>query len=408
MRAIWLRSFGAVMLAVLASCGGGEGRDLLMVRTPSDLAIIDPDARKVLFKASNAHPSRDWSRVFRAVNEESSTKLSALDPSTGREISSWSLEDNLAVKAVSDDGDSAVLSPPRGFTATYPQGQETTTFLIAQKYLAEPRKLELKGNYEPEAFSVDGSSLFVIEYLPPLAPDRYRVRQVDLATGKVSGVLSADGELQESMQGTARIQAMSPDGRRLYTLYSLADDDSTLGRGFVHVLSLDEKWAHCIDLPAPIGIGNDPRVTLAVSPDSSELFVADARSGRVAKIDTESLNVGKVGSFPAGQAAGAHRFDSAAGPNQSLYLARGLRVHAFDTSTMTERAAWSLPGGVVGLQAGNRNRIYAALADRIIVLDARSGKQLEVIRVPGLTEIFQMGQVARSIEAEQGAIKCAC
>lgn len=405
MRATWPRLFGGIVLAVLASCGPGQVPDQLMVRTTSELAIVDPVAPKVVFRSANAQPSRDWSRVFRAVSQGGSTTLTAVDPSSGRETSTWSIEGNLAVKAVSDDGDSAVLSPPREFTRTYPKGQESTTLVMAQRYLAEPRRFELPGNYEPEAFSVDESSLFVIEYLPPLAPDRYRVRQVDLATGKVSGVLSADGDLQESMRGTARIQAMSPDGRRLYTLYSLADDDSTLGGAFIHVLALDEKWAHCIDLPTPVGSGNDPLVTLTVSPDSSQLYVSDARRGRLAKIDTASLRVNKVGRF---QAAGAHRFYSAAGPNQSLYLARGLRIHAFDTSTLAERDAWSLPGEIVGLQAGTHDRLYAALSDRIIVVDARSGKQIGVLRLPGLTDIHQMGQVVRSIEAEQTVIKCAC
>lgn len=127
MRATWPRSFGALMLAVLASCGGGQAPDLLMVRTPTELAIVDPDTPKVVFRAANAQPSRDWSRVFRALSQGATTTITALDPTSGRETSRWSIEGDFAVKAVSDDGGSAVLSPPRQLTGTYPQGQESTT-----------------------------------------------------------------------------------------------------------------------------------------------------------------------------------------------------------------------------------------------------------------------------------------
>ena len=44
----------------------------------------------------------------------------------------------------------------------------------------EPRRYMLAGNFEPEAFSLDGRALFVIEFSPPLAPYRYRVRSLDL------------------------------------------------------------------------------------------------------------------------------------------------------------------------------------------------------------------------------------
>ena len=80
-----------------------------------------------------------------------------------------------------------------------PEGRATTSLTVVSTDTGDMRDYPLAGNFEPEAFATSGSSLFVIEYLPPMAPDRYRVRKLDLETGEVGAVYSVDGHLQESM-----------------------------------------------------------------------------------------------------------------------------------------------------------------------------------------------------------------
>src|SRR5207247_10139039 len=60
---------------------------------------------------------------------------------------------------------------------------------------------------------------------------------------------------------------------------------------FVHVLSLSEGWAYCLDLPQPMGIGPASAHALALSPDGARLYVADRSSGKVVVADTTQLAV---------------------------------------------------------------------------------------------------------------------
>ena len=89
--------------------------------------------------------------------------------------------------------------------------------------------MELPGNLEPEAFSAAGERLFVLDYLPPAAPDRYRVRMVNLATGKLEPLLTPAKSVvppgaEEEMRGEGR-QAVYDAGRQLlFTLYTHQPD----------------------------------------------------------------------------------------------------------------------------------------------------------------------------------------
>jgi hypothetical protein len=88
-----------------------------------------------------------------------------------------------------------------------PAGRERTTIVVADSSGARPaREFDLAGNFEPEAFSADDAYLFVLEYLPANAPEHYRVRRVELATGQVQPLLLRDKQLipasaEEEMRG---------------------------------------------------------------------------------------------------------------------------------------------------------------------------------------------------------------
>ena len=231
--------------------------DLVLVSTSGGLAGVDWAERRVVYQASNALPSSDWSRL---VTSGTDGKLQVLDSRTGALQSSIDVPTGYVASAVSKDGRQVALSSSAG-------GSVRTRIVVADPSgRAAQRTFDLQGNYEPDAFANDNKHLFVLEYLPPEAPDRYRVRQLDLKTGSVSGIGSRDKSAvpEEEMRGTRRMHALSPDGNTLYTLYThqpghLHSRDLAAGltesRGdvhaFVHVLSLSEGWAYCLDLPQP-------------------------------------------------------------------------------------------------------------------------------------------------------------
>lgn len=382
-----------------------DPEDVLFLRTSEGITLVRALPEGVAVSVPDAVPSIDWSVVVRAVPQDGETRVDAVDPVSGARLWSRDVEGSLEVKVVSEHGGMVALGSLREGTG-YPGGRASTTLVVLEEGTSEPRTIELSGNYEPEAFSTDGQSLFVVEYLPARDPTRYRVRRLDLRTEEVVGVYTDDAELQESMQGTARVQVASPDGRRLYTLYTLEGAEG-VRRAFVHVLSLDELWAHCIDLPAAFGTADERAIAISVGPDGRRLYVADAATGTVAEADTESLAVTRTTQASFGSSGGvAH---AVAGPDGTLYLGKGTGLLALDASTWTPGRSWDMEQRITGIQAAkDGSRLYVGLKDEIVVLDAATGERLGVLDPANVGTIDQLGQSTRSLDEERTDFECAC
>ncbi len=246
----------------------------------------------------------------------------------------------------------------------------------------------------------------MIEYLPALEPDRYRVRRLELDTGRMTGVFTVDGQLQGAMKGSARTQALAPDGTRLYTLYWLADETQNEGHAFVHVLSLDGQWAHCVDLPPSVGSGSERADALALSSDGRRLYVVDVEQDRLAEIDTERLRVVRTTAAPL-TFAGPVR--AAVGPDDTVYASSGRTILAIDASRHGSPTSWTFGSNVTGLQpAADGRRIYVALTNRIDIFDRVVGRATRSLRVPGMTAIDQLGAVSAGLDSARTQILCAC
>jgi hypothetical protein len=393
------------MLADSASPGAGaRPEDVLFLRTQEGITLVHAVPNGAAISLPDAVPSTDWSAAVRAIRQKGETRIVALDSASGARLWTREAAGNLEVKIASEHGRLVALGSPRGSTG-YPVGRLTTTLVIAGEDLPEPRTIELTGNYEPEAFSTDGQSLFVVEYLPPKRPTSYRVRRLDLRTEEVVGVFTVDAELQESMQGTARVQAFSPDGQRLYTLYTIDGGAGKL-QAFVHVLSLDELWAHCVDLPAAFGTADERAIGLTVAPDGRRLYVAEGSTGTVAEVDTQTLSVARTAQAAFGSHGGtAH---AVAGPNRTLYLAKGTGLAAVDAATLVPGPSWDLQERITGIQAAtDGTRLYVGLKDQILILDSATGERLGSLD-PADLKIDQLGQSTRSLDEERTRIQCAC
>jgi YVTN family beta-propeller protein len=413
MRKVPFCAVAAVALSVLAGCARlsprsapeGAPEDVLFVRTSRGVTLVRDLPEGQAIRLSGAVPSTDWSAVVRAVPNGTGTRVAALETSSGAELWSQDVEGTFEVKVASQNGRLVALGTPREGTG-YPDGRSSTTLVLLGEDGSAPRTIRLEGNFEPEAFSTDGGSLFVIEYRPPLDPTSYRVRRLDLGTGEVVGVYTPDAHLQQSMEGTARVQAASPDGRRLYTLYSHKAADGTR-HAFIHVLSLDQLWAHCIDLPAGFGTAPEDAIALSLAPDGDRLYVADARADSVAEVDTRTLSVARsthVDFGTSGAPAHAER-----GADGMLYLASGARLLAVDPATLVPGRSWDLEEEITGIQAAkDGSRLYVGLRDRIVILDTATGGRLGALSPEDMGKIGQLGQSTRLLDEERKVITCAC
>lgn len=414
---VTLCTFALVALVSLAASQGGSGaraatkaggrEELLYLGSSYSVTAVSPATGAVRFQQLGAVPARDWSRLYTAdFYGGTETKLNTLDARTGKVRSTRDIEGNLVVRAVSDDGASIALMPPGSATDPYhPRSRAQTSLVIARRGQAKPTRLTVQGNIEPEAFSRSQRSLFVIEFTPPEAPDRYRVARLDLASGTLHAVASDEDELQEPMQGTARAQAMAPDGKRLYTLYTRDATESEPAEAFVHVLDLERERATCVDLPPEFATSDLGAV--AVSPSGLQLYVVAPTVPLIAEIDTVGLALTRTAALPADIAAnGAARATVATAA--TLYLATDNQMATIDLGTMDVVARWRLPGVVTGVQpAADHASLYVSFVDRVLVLNPQTGSTSREFTVPATGPIDHVAPALPPIVQEK-TVRCAC
>src|SRR5450432_359564 len=167
-----------VASGILASACGGGGEvsidsnrphpELLYLGSSSSITALAPASGAVKFQEVGAVPSRDWSVLYTATNDGTTTTLRTLDPATGAELATRDVPGAFTVRTVSEDGAMVALAPPAppGFDSYHPASKDPTPLVIVRRDDPEPQVLAVPGNVEPEAFSLDGGSLFVIDFVP--------------------------------------------------------------------------------------------------------------------------------------------------------------------------------------------------------------------------------------------------
>jgi hypothetical protein len=406
-------AFVVAVFLLAVACGepGTQtpGQRLLFLRSVNGVALIEPGGSKPVFEGRDSVPNHDWTRIVQTKPYQGGTRITSVDPLTSEATWAQDAPGRLRVKTVSSDGRVAALAPARQVSYFY--GRKQTRFTIVRDGATTPQSLILEGNYEPEAFSTDTQSLFVVSYLPPRAPTKYQVRRLDLNTGKVKGVYTPHEELQEAMGGTARIQESSPDGKRLYTLYTVGGGENR--SAFIHVLSLDELWAHCIALPPEFARGPEKATALVTSPDGRRLYVVNAAADAIAEIDTESLAVSRTASvdlsasFHLSSGGSVHAaFDS----ESRLIIGSGQAVTVVDTSDLIETDSWLLDENVTGLQESeDAAGLYVGFKKAVEEIDLNDGATLDRVESPGVGRIEQLGPEAPPLEeVVPKELQCAC
>ncbi|MFG1989964.1 YncE family protein [Actinoplanes sp. NPDC048988] len=388
---------GAIAASGIAACREPQAvatpvavPDLVLAETERGLVRLSGAESRLLGRA--AAVSRDGTIAYVADD----TGLTRTYTITGASIQKTEIGGGWVPRVVAEGGNACVLT-----TTPYaePPAPRTSSGLLVVGD-GQRRKFNLSGVVEPDAFTTDGAGLFVLEWLPPDLPDRYRVRLLDLATGKLEPLFTrtkvpVPPGAEEEMRGSGRQAVLSPDRQVLYTLYTHQPDHQHTRNllagtrndvhAFVHVLHLGERWAFCLDLPEPFGHG--PPEGHALAADATHLAVLDASSGSVAFASASSLAIEKTARIPAGRAAG----HLALGGGRA-YAACGTEVHALARDTGRVAAQWSLADPVCGLRLGRDGRLlYAGGRDRIAWLDVSSGRVLGRAAVDGLTGLAHVG-----------------
>jgi hypothetical protein len=407
-----------IVTVALAACAGPDPHrsadrsvpnETLLLRTPDGPLAVSLPSGDVLVDGRGAVASADGARIYLAQASGGGTVVRTIDAASGAETSSVPVPGNLQPRVVSADGRAlALVEPlPAGSDAWTPEPRSTTPVVIADPTGgSEPARYRLRGNFEPEAFSTDGSQLFLIQYLPAESPSVYRVTVLDLSTGEVRPAVGPFKGPAERMPGTRLDQVPAVDGSKLFTLYTsdrpgFAPHDAPVPRNavvsFVHVLSLSEGWAHCIGLPRQLWRQPASAEAMAVSPDGSTLYLVDTDKGLDVTMNTESLDVSGPYRVPL-PAGGLDTTVAVSADGSTLFVGsaagRGA-VTAIDTGSFEPVTTWPTDGAVSGLGLSlDGQRLYVAVADGLEVLSARNGRALGDVAIPSPEPIQAISPIA--------------
>jgi hypothetical protein len=393
-----------VALAGAACTDGAQGdgaeidpvpRETLLLSTQAGPIVVEIPSGSVVFERPGTVASLGGSWLSSATRSEGSTLLEAVDGSNTEPTSTVRLDGSLDVRVVSESGGAvALMDPlPEGWDPAVPLPRSRTPIVVADPTgSTEARTYDLRGNFEPEAFSTDDRQLFMIQHLPAEAPTVYRVTVLDLKRGRVYPVFGPYKAPPERMPGIRLQQTLSPNADQLYTLYSSARPGyaphhapvaNTATVSFVHVLSLQEGWAHCVGLPQELWDRQASEQAMATSPNGRLLYIVDPSLGLVTVMDTASL---EIRTATIGLAVPGVRHTSAvvSQDGSALFVATaGERsgVTKIDTDTFEVVHMWDTDDvSGLGLSADGE-RLYVAFDDRVEVMDATTGSELAGVAV---------------------------
>jgi hypothetical protein len=360
----------------------------LQVSTVDGLAVLEARAGRTVVAAADALASADRSRLVSVSPDAGGTRLTTRDALTATVLAAARLRGRLSPRAVSVDVQLVALvdDASAGHGRYRPAGRTETTVVVAGAS-GERARHTVPGCVEPEAFSMSGGELFVLDYVPPAAPDRYRVRVMDIANGTV-GPLSTrlktvvPPSAEEEMRGEGRQAVYDPARGLLFTLYTHQPGDG-MTNAFVHTLSVREGWAYCVDLPAPFGEGPAAAHAIVRSTYGTGVLVVDASGGAIARLDPAQLIVDRVARFT-GTATAASACLST--DNERLFVAADRRVVVVDAASLKETTSWRLPDQACGVAATATN-VYIGQPGAVLAVDPSSGVIRSRIKVAGLSQV---------------------
>lgn len=187
---------------------------------------------------------------------------------------------------LSADGGTLVLAE----MATRRWPPRTTPLAVLDARTLQIRdRIVLPGYWTLDAISPDGGRLYLLHYLTPQRNVlHYEVRAYNLKTRRlVADPVIDPREPDEKMEGMAVTRTLSADGRWAYTLYLRPSG----GRPFVHALDTVAGHARCVDFPAELAGVDVSSARLSLSPDGGVLTAGVP--GEPVRVDTRSFAVSR-------------------------------------------------------------------------------------------------------------------
>lgn len=287
------------------------------------------------------------------------------------------------------------------------QGQNnnaTTIALIDTQAGKLVKTIQLNGDFELDALSGDGMSLYLLQ-MPTDGSGRYYVKLYDVNENKLYDSPIVDkSEIDERMNGVALRRHMAGDGTAAYTLYT----NTSQNTAFVHILPLDGEafpFARCVDLPQGKSADLLRYYTLTLSPDGGTLYAVNAALGVASLINldnggTSNIYNDKVVStihFNPGNSGSSNTSSmlyngAALSPDgKTLYVVGMDGIWAINTadlqahrSTVTHYLT-SQTFTDIAMSADGRTLYAVDPAHGITLLDAATGRSEQVIQGPAHT-----------------------
>lgn len=352
----------AVSLAAAVGCGGVDGggsgstepgiQQLFVVRPHGPAGPLHgydmPSARE-RFRLPPGLASPNGSGFYAAHNHPGRTHVVAYDALSGVPRRSFNVPGRWRLHAVSPTGEWLVLAwRARGVTSV--RVVEAASGRVASR-------VALRGRFDVEAVSADGSSMFLVEHL---AGGAYRIRLYDLSAEALArGSLRPKGS-DEIMAGYAWGGVGTPDGRWLLTLYLSTRRDVA----FVHTLNLDKAFALCLDLPS--GSGDEATLKaygVALAPDGSKLYAANPELGVLAELDLTRGPVMRTVAEFAPAAASRRTQVVVADDGRTVYFSNGRAVWRHRVGGGTVERAYANATTIAGLGVSrDGTRLFVAPA----------------------------------------------
>lgn len=338
-RLVALASIALMLCAAIAACGAqpplAAPHDTSHVATGELLYVVDGAASWgstgtagqgiVAFHPGGTSPlvslpmgltTQDHQRLYATTSAGGQTAITIYDTRSGARLATFAITGAYSMDARGYAG--AVLSPDGRWLALRQAGLTTGASVFALVD-TQARKLAqtitLPGDFDLDAISPGGTMLYLLQNLNDAA-HHYYVRAYDLTARTLLDTIIVDKtEINETkMVGTAVTRVMAPDGSIAYTLYI----DPMHNHAFVHILPLGDgpnspPFARCVDLPSGTSADLLHFYTLALSPDGTLLYAANAALGVVSAI---SLN-GQQDVFDDKVAATGHFDAASSGATQS-------------------------------------------------------------------------------------------
>lgn len=350
--------------------------------TASHIVVRDAATGKLEHRYLDGTPAPDWSRYYFVTQTTTTAELTAINPSTGKTLAHTALGSGFSLPmfepgvsaGLSPNGQWIVLSRPAPMVAG-------TDFAVGASSLAQPfNQVHLGGQYDFDAISNDGRSLYLIQRVDDKG--NYRVRLYDVAAKQLQPQVVADKrEPNEPMVGVRGDSTAVPDGSFVFTVY--ARDPAP----FIHALPLNQPFAWCVDLPSAAGdMEQQFHWSLVVSREGSRLYAVNGMAGIVSELSATAQTA------PPAVVRTRH-FD----PTGASSLLQGLVVNA---------EAKEAPLGGAALSADGRT-LFAVAQSGIVAIDTGTlqvrGRYLSGQTIPSI-RMSTDGKWLYAVSASAGVV----